>query len=174
MNALVTVHQLAEDLPFCWLDTPFELPFPRNNPSPLPSGPNFGFIVIPSDIFLNGEDPLTPYDNSFTTYRLQSNLSIVGDMYGTKECDIQSFAMKPFIKRTEVLSPRLTPMDADLESEEEWTSFQSNWKVDLSQISKEVLSIHEPVDSNERMTRRKLLNETIAGIAESDAGFETM
>ena len=82
--------------------------------------------------------------------------------------------MKPFIKRTEILSPRLTPMDVDFESEEEWTSFQSNWRVDLSRVSKEMLSIHELVDASERRTRRELRNETIAEIAESDARFETM
>lgn len=174
LNALVTVHQLSEDLPLSWLDTPFELPLPRDDPSLPPFGPNLGIVIIPSDVILNGEDVITPDDNSFTTYRLQSDLSIMGDMYGTQECEVKSFAMKPFVKRTEILSPRLTTTDAEIESEEEWTPFHSNWKVDFSLIAKEVLSNQQVVNTDERKTRFKLRNEIIARTEENEARFETM
>ena len=173
MNALVTVHQLSEDIPLSWLDTPFELPLPRNDSNLPPSSPNLGFVIIPSDVVLNGED-ITSEGVSFTTYRLQSDLSIVGDMYGTRECEVRSFAMKPFVKNTEILSPRLTTTDAEYESEEEWTLFQSNWKLNFSLVANEVLSSREQVSSADRRTRHRLKNEIIAKILQGEGRFDTM
>ena len=174
MNALVTVHQLSEDIPFNWLDTPFELPLPRSDPNLPPSGPNLGFVIIPSDIVLNGEDNIPSEGISFTTYRLQSDLSIVGDMYGTQDGEVRSFTMKPFVKNTEILSPRLTTTDAEFESEEEWTPFQSNWKLNFSLVAKEVLSSQEPSSTADRRTRHRLRNEIIAEASQGQGRFDTM
>lgn len=174
LNPLITVHQFSEDLPLSWLDTPFELPLPKHDPDLPPSSPNLGFVIIPSNVVLNGEDMITPEDNSFTTYRLQSDLSIVGDMYGTQETEVQSFAMSPFVKNTEILSPRLTTTDAEFESDDEWMPFHSNWKLDFSLVAKEVLSTQETISTDSRETRYKLLDEILARTEEFKAQFETM
>lgn len=174
LNALITVHQLSEDIPLNWLDTPFELPLPRNDPNGHASGPNLGFVIIPSDIVLNGEDYIPPEGISFTTYRLQSDLSIVGDMYGTQGGEVRSFTMKPFVKNTEILSPRLTTTDAEFESEEEWTPFQSNWKLNFSLVATEMLSNQEPISAADRRTRHRLRNEIIAEAIQGQVRFDTM
>lgn len=174
LNALVTVHQLSEDIPLNWLDTPFELPLPRSDPNLPPSGPNLGFVIIPSDVILNGEDNIPSEDFSFTTYRLQSDLSIVGDVYGTQDCDVRSFAMKPFVKNTEILSPRLTTTDAEFESEREWTPFQSNWKLNFSLVAEEVLPGQVPTFATDRRTRHRLRNEITAEASQGQGLFDTM
>ena len=134
LNPLITVHQISENLPLTWLDTPSDLPLPRQDRDLPGPSVNLGLLVIPSDIVLNNENAPSPDITSFTTYRLQSDLSIIGDMYGTQEREIQSFAMKPFIKNTEILSPRLTTSDAEFDSEDEWVPFKSDWKLDFSII----------------------------------------
>jgi hypothetical protein len=174
LNPLITVHQLSEDLPLSWLDTPFQLPLPRHDPALPTSGPNLGLVIIPSNVTLNNEETVAQGEGTcFTTYRLQPDLSIVGDMYGTQDTDIQSFAMKPFVKRTEALSPRLTT-DAESENEEEWIRFQSKRKMDFSSVAEEVLSLTPIADLIKTKSRSQLRNEISEAVRESEFRVETM
>jgi len=94
-------------------------------------------------------------------------------MYGTQDTDIQSFAMKPFVKRTEALSPRLTT-DAESENEEEWTRFQSKRKMDFSSVAEEVLSLTPIADLIKTKSRSQLRNEISEAVKESEFRVETM
>ena len=175
LNPLITVHQMSSDLPLSWLDTPFLLPLPRNNPDLTPPGPNFGLVIIPSDVNFHGEDVdmITPQDASFTTYRLQSGLRIVGDIYGTQECEVQSLAIQP-VKSTTLLSPRRSISSSGSESEEEWIPYRSNWKVNFSQVAKAVLpspAISEPLTRHKTQRMRK---EILDKAALDTWHFETM
>lgn len=170
---LITVHEISSDFPLNWSDTPFLLPLPRDNVDIAPPGPNLGLVVIPSDFTLNGEDStmITPDGPSFTTYRLQSGLGIVGDIYGTKECEAQSLVIKP-IKRTEILSPRRSMSSS--ESEDEWIPYRSNWKVDFSQVGKAIipnLMITKPLT---RQNMQQLQQDIVAEISTDAWPFETM
>jgi hypothetical protein len=105
---------------------------------------------------------ITPLDASFTTYRLQSGLGIVGDIYGTQECEVQSLDIQP-VKSTRLLSPRRSISSSRSESEEEWIPHRSNWKVNFSQVAKAVLptpAILEPLTRHKtQRTRKEILDK---------------
>src|SRR5437667_3598404 len=175
LNALVTVHQLSEEIPLTWLDTPFELPSPRRDPNLPAHGPNLGFVIIPSNINLNDGDDLTSENTSITTYRLQSGLGIVGDTYGTQHCKVESFIMGPFVNNTESIGPRMAATDSGVESDEdESTPFHSNWRQDFTLVANEVLSNPDPILSDNRETRLQFRDEIIARISQSEDRFDTM
>jgi hypothetical protein len=175
LNPLITVHQISSDLPLHWLDTPFLLPLPRNNPDLTSPGPNLGLVVIPSDVNLSGEDVdmIGPQDTSFTTYRLQSGLGIVGDIYGTQECEVQSLAIQP-IKSTALLSPTRSISSSGSESEEEWIPYRSNWKVDFSQVAKAVLPAPAILEPLTRQKVQRMRKEILDKVSFDTRQFETM
>jgi hypothetical protein len=174
LNPLITVHQLSEDLPLSWLDTPFELPLPRRDPALPTAGPNLGLVIIPSNVILNNEETVTTGEETcFTTYRLQPDLSIVGDMYGTQDTSIQSFVMKSFVKRTEALSPRLTT-DAESENEEERTRFQSKRKTDFSLVADEILSNTPVAEMIKKKPHSRLRTEISEAVKQTEFRVETM
>jgi hypothetical protein len=176
LNPLITVHQISQEFPLSWLDTPFQLHLPRYDSNLPPSGPNLGLVVIPSDIVLNGESFTESQETTFATYRLQRDLSIVGDMYGTQESEIHSFSSRQLVKRTETLSQHWTTTDADSEVEEKWTPFRSNWKVNFSSIADEVIGCQLPRTeiSNERNALRQLKDEIVEKVESSETQFDTM
>lgn len=149
------------------------MPLPREEPSIPPASPNLGLVVIRSDVALNNEEIFSPGETYLTTYRLQPDLSIVGDLYGTQDTDIQSFAIKSFVKRTETLSPRLTT-DADSESEENWSRSEGKRKVDFSVVAEEVIS-RAPIGSiNGKKPPSQLRDEIIEAVRGSEFRCETM
>lgn len=114
---------------------------------------------------------IAPDGPSFTTYKLQSGLGIVGDIYGTRECEVQSLALKP-VKRTEILSPRRSMSSS--ESEDEWIPYRSNWRVDFSEVGKAIipdLKIAKPLN---RQNIQQLQQDIVAEIATEAWPFETM
>jgi len=174
LNPLITVHQLSEDLPLSWLDTPFQLPLPRRDPTLPPGAPNLGLVIIPSNVTLNNEETVTPgKETCFTTYRVQPDLSIVGDIYGTQDTEIQSFAIKSFVRRTEALSPRLTT-DAESESEEEYTRFQSKRKMNFSSVAEEVLSNTPFANMIKKKPGSRLRTEISDAVEQTEFRIETM
>ena len=173
LNPLITIHQISEDLPLSWLDTPIQLPLPRNDLGLPPMSANLGLVIMPSNVILNAEDVPRPEDFSITTYKLQPDLSIVGDMYGTRESEVESFTVKPYVTRTETLSPRLSNADHDIEADEKWTPYQSNWQVDFSRIAAEVISSRSSENLMEK-TAPELRGEILGHIEESDFQYETM
>ena len=173
LNPLVTVHQLSDDLPLSWVDTAFQLPLPRRDSSLPTASPTLGLVIIPSNVILNNEEIVTPEETCFTTYRLQPDLSIVGDMYGTQDTEIKSFAMKSFVKRTETLSARLTT-DAESESEKEWSPYQSKRKLDFSLVAEQVLSHTLVSDPIKKGTQSRLKTQISETVKQSEFCFETM
>jgi hypothetical protein len=173
MNPLITVHQISSDLPLYWLDTPFLLPFPRSSVDIAPPGPNLGLVVIPSDLNFNSEGSnMMPSDcTSFTTYRLQSGLGIVEDIYGTKEYEAQSLAIKP-LKEAEILNPRRYTSSS--ESEDEWIPYRSDMKVDFSEVGKAIMPDPMTTMSLTRQMTQQLRKEIVAEIATDSWQFETM
>ena len=146
MNALITVHQLSEDLPLSWLDTPYELPLPRHNSHLPPSGPNLGLVIIPSNVTLNTGEDDPPSETTITTYRLQPDLSVIGDTYGPREQEIQSFAVKRYIKGTETLSPRWSK-GSEGRHKGECTSDHDNWEVDFSKAAEVIIPRQETTET---------------------------
>jgi hypothetical protein len=175
LNPLITVHQISSDLPLSWLDTPFLLPLPQNNPKLTPPGPNFGLVIIPSDVNLHGEDVdmITPQDTSFTMYTLQSGLGIMGDIYGTQKLEVQSLAIQP-VKSTKLLSPKNFISSSGSESEEEWIPYQSNWKVDFSPVAKTVLLAPAILEPLTRQKTQRIRKEVLDKASFDTRQFETM
>jgi len=173
LNPLITVHQLSEEFPLNWLDTPFDLPLPRQHPTLPPASPNLGLVIIPSNVALNNEETRTSEDTCLTTYRLQSDLSIVGDMYGTQDTDVQSFAMKPFVKRTETLSPRLTT-DAESGSEDERSHYEGKRKLDFSVVAEEVVSDYPIANLSKKKPRSQFRDEITEAVRDSEFRIETL
>jgi hypothetical protein len=97
----------------------------------------------------------------------------MGDMYGTQDTSIQSFAMKSFVKRTEALSPRLTA-DAESENEEERTRFQSKRKLDFSSVADEILSNTLVVDMIKKKPHSRLRAEISEAVKQTEFRVETM
>ena len=165
-NALITCHQVSEELPLSWLDTPFQLPLPRNNPSLPPATANLGLIIL-SDF--NTENT-TPTSN-FTTFRLLPDLTIVGDMYGSRETEITSFVRGESLNKLNLESPT---GEEDSESEH-WIPFQSNWNFDVTGIAERVIPVIPTTNENiSRQQIRKMNEKVVENVIDKGSQFRTM
>lgn len=172
LNPLITVHQLSEDLPLTWLDTPYELPLPRHQHNLPPSGPNLGVVIIPSDVILNtGEDIPSP-ETTVTTYRLQPNLDIIGDMYGITDQEIRGFSTRSHLKQTETLSTRWS--NADSPTQSKWIASQCKWEADFSRVAEAVICEQVADVVIDTKTLPRLKNEIANEIDCGDIQFDTM
>jgi len=178
LNPLVTVHQVSEDLPLSWLDTPFELPLPRNDPSLPRMAANLGLVVLPCDTVVNdSESGLRIPDGSFATYRLQTDLSIIGDLYGPQEREIGRFSGRPFRNGSESYSSHLTTTDSDSPSEDDdavWSPSSGKRILNFSEIATEFVSTPFVEPIQERRTRYKLRNEIVDKIMKSHFKYQTL
>jgi hypothetical protein len=140
-------------------------------------GPTLGLVIIPCNTVVNGrENPAKTEDGSFTTYRLQTDLSIIGDLYGSQEREIMRFRGRRFGRRSESYSSHLITTDTDSASEDErWSPYRSKWTLDFSEIANEVL-VSEPFTRpvQGRSSRYKLRNEVVDKIKKSDFRYETL
>jgi hypothetical protein len=173
LTPLITVHQISEDVPYSWLDTPFDLPLPRHSTDLTRPMPNFGFVIIPSEIALNGQSTPSP-ETSITTYRLQPDLGIVGDMYATIQSEIRNLATKATVKQTETLSPRLTKRELNMESDNDNLMRRSNIKIDFSDIARIVLPSSASVESAGREAVNRLKNEVVTMVERDNVKFNIM
>jgi hypothetical protein len=137
------------------------------------SMPNFGVVIIPSEIALDGQSTPSP-EMSITTYRLQPDHGIVGDMYATIQTEIRSFATKATVKQTETLSPRLTKRELSVESDNDNLMRRSNIKLDFSEIARIVLPSAATVESTGRGAVNKLQNEVVTMVEQDNVIFDTM
>jgi hypothetical protein len=135
--------------------------------------PNFGFVIIPSEIALNGQSTPSP-ETSITTYRLQPDLGIVGDMYATIQSEIRNLATKATVKQTETLSPRLTKRELNMESDDDNLMRRSNIKIDFSDIARIVLPSSASVESAGREAVNRLKNEVVTMVERDNVKFNTM
>jgi hypothetical protein len=178
LNPVVTVHQVSEDFPLSWLDTPFELPLPRNDPAGSRSVGNLGMVAIPCNVISDSRQkvPSRIEDGPFTTYRLQKDLSIVGDLYGPHEEEITQLAGSSFRRGSESYSSHLTTTDAESESDDDgWSPYGNTRVLDLSSITDQLLRPRPiPVPTEERRTRYKLRNEVVDQIKKSDIKYSTL
>lgn len=140
---------------------------------------NLGLVVIPSGTVLEKrENPPQIQDGSFTTYRLQPDLSIIGDLYGSQERGIERFTGRPFANGSESYSSHLTTTDADADSANEddaWSPYRGTKVLDLSDIANEFVPskpIPYPVEG--RRTRYKLRNEVVDQILKTEFKYETL
>ena len=139
---------------------------------------NLGLAVISCDTVVNDrETPPKIPDGSFATYRLQTDLSIIGDLYGPQEREIGPLWGRPFRNRSEGYGSHHTTTDADSASENDDASspFGSTRILDLSEIAiKFVVSKPFAEPTQERRTRHKLRNEVVDKIMKSDFKYETL
>jgi len=173
LNPLITVHQLSDGFPLSWLDTPFQLPLPRHDPDLLdlpPLAANLGLVIIPSRDSMKEEDSPHGSKTSFTTYRLQPDVSIVGDMYGSEDRLIQSISIMPNEEYTETLDRRLSAIGLTSESDNE-VLLDPSVTLDFTPVVNEV-GRHQEFNSTRTVTemREEMLNEVEA----SDFQFATM
>jgi RNA polymerase I-specific transcription-initiation factor len=171
-NAVITVHQLVQDIALTWADTPSLLPLPRFEKNSMKPMPNLGLIVIPSEKVLHAQDPDSSEIPSFTTYHLTSDLNIIGDMYA-KEVDfvhdLTEFGVDQSKKRNSVSS---NP-DSDSESSgEDWISER---EFDFTEVAKIVLPTIPPTEVIPQVTLLQLKRNILEQIeSRRDLPFETM
>jgi len=107
---------------------------------------------------------------SFTTYRLQPDVSIVGDMYGSEDRLIQSISIMPNEEYTETLDRRFSAIGLTSESDNE-VLLDPSVTLDFTPVVNEV-GRHQEFNSTRTVTemREEMLNEVEA----SDFQFATM
>lgn len=175
LNALITVHQLVQDIALTWADTPSLLPVSRFENNSMKPMPNFGLIVIPSERSLDAQDPDSSEIASFTTYRLTSDLNIVGDMYA-KEADpvydLTEFGVDQGKNRGLVAS---NP-DSDSEgSSHDSNSGQSNRKLDFAEVAKMIIPAMPQTEVPPQFTLQQLKHNILHHIeSRQSLPFETM
>lgn len=177
LHPVVTVHQVSEDFPLSWVDTPFELPLPRNDPAGFRAVGNLGMVTIPCNTISDSRNaPRQVEDGPFTTYRLQNDLSIIGDLYGPHEQEISRFKGSTFRRGSESYSSHLTTTDAESESDDDgWSPYGNTRVLDLSSVACEfLLSKPIPVHTEERRTRYRVRNEVVDQIKKSDIKYDTL
>lgn len=171
-NAVITVHQLVQDIALTWADTPSLLPLPRFEKNSMKPMPNLGLIVIPSEKVLHAQDPDSSEIPSFTTYHLTSDLNIIGDMYA-KEVDfvhdLTEFGVDQSKKRNDISS---NP-DSDSESsDEDWISER---EIDFTEVAKIVLPTNPPAEVIPQVTLPQLKRDILEQIeSRRELPFETM
>jgi len=166
LNALITCHQISEELPLSWLDTPFQLPFPRNNPSLPPASPNLSLAIIPSHF----NPHCATQEAKFTTYRLLPDLSLVGDVYVSKDTEIENF-----VSGSSFSQMNLENSSSEEESEtEEWRPFESNWIVDVTSIAKQLVSIPMDDETISRQQIDEIRTKLMQRVVSQDIPFQTM
>src|SRR5579859_2642357 len=83
LNSLITVHQISEDFPLSWLDTPVYLsPHRSTIKQQQRQDATLGVVIIPSVLLQNSEWYQARHTYSFTIYKLQPDLSIRGEIFG--------------------------------------------------------------------------------------------
>jgi hypothetical protein len=177
LNAVITVHQVVQDIALSWADTPFLLPIPRSDANLPKLMSNLGLIVIPSEDSLNQTDSDSSEGNSVTTYRLVSDLSILGDIYA-KEANIvhdltERNGTEPQSRRKD---QNLSGLDHASESEErddDLAPEQGYWKLDFTQIANVVLPA-TPDTILPPVSPQHLKIDILDKIANRDSLFETM
>ena len=176
LNPIITVHQVSEDFPLSWLDTPFELPLARSNPAGSRMAGNLGLAIIPHNIIANSRYTPQREDTSFTTYRLQTDLSIIGDLYGPDKQEISRLRGRTFGIGSESYSSHLTTTDTESESDDEgWSPYENTRVLDFSAIADELLvSEPMPVPLETRRTRSKLRHRVVDQIITSDITSGTL
>jgi len=139
---------------------------------------NLGLAVIPCDTVVNDrESPSKIQDGSFVTYRLQTDLSIIGDLYGPQEREIGRFLGRPFGNGSESYSSHLTATDSESQSEDDDVCLPSGGTriLNFSEIATEFVVPKPFVERiQERRTRYKLRNEIVDKIMKSDFKYETL
>ena len=172
MNALITCHQISEELPLSWLDTPFQLPLPRHNPALPPSMPTLGLVIIPSQILSAVEDIELSDEASFTTFRLQPDLSIIGDMYGTEDCQLP----EPDQDTTRNESATKISLEEELEEkdEEEWIPHRTNLVFDFSDVAKSLFPKLKGSTSFSRHQIRDMKDRLTADMENSESRTKTL
>jgi hypothetical protein len=177
LNPVVTVHQVSGDFPLSWLDTPFELPLPRSDPAGSHAAGNLGMVIIPCNTVSDSRRSAPPQveDGPFTTYRLQNDLSIIGDLYGPHEQEISRLTGSTFRRGSESHSSQLTTTDSESESDDGWSPYGNTRVLDLSSIADKLLrSKPIPVPTEERRTRYKVRNEVVDQIRKSNIKYDTL
>jgi hypothetical protein len=164
LNALITCHQISEDVHFSWLDTPYQLPLPRDNPSLPPTSPNLGLIIIPSHF----NPDSTTDEGTFTTYRLLPDLSLVGDMYGSQTSEIEDF-----VSGSGFSHMNLETSEEDSETEE-WRPWESNWVVDVTRVARQLVAIPTSTQSVSRPEIDEMKGKIVENVMSRRTPFETL
>jgi len=121
-------------------------------------------------------------ETSFTTFKLQTDLSIIGDMYGNQGAELRMHSNQTTMKKMKKrISPEKVEED-DSQTEDEsrvgdedkWIPNQSNWILDFSDIAKAVIPTFQPSPSLTRHQIRELKEKTIDNIEQNDFRLKTL
>lgn len=179
LNAVITVHQIVQDIALSWADTPFLLSMSRSDPNFRQLLPNLGLVIIPSESALNNPDSEDLEEsNSFMTYRIVSDLSIVGDMYAKEVETVHDLTKENSTgngRRRKLQGLEASNRDEESEErDEDWALRGSNSKLDFMQIGNNVLPAIPAAEMIPNVSLSQLKREILHKITNTDSLLDTL